>query len=585
MKKKRILSILLTMLIVLLQVPIVAFAETNYVAQIGTEKYETLTDAIASVTDTTPTTIKLINDVINEPVFAIGIEGSSPLKQNITIDLDGYKIIKSDSTGVGSIFTIIGSGTLTIDDSSTEKTGLITSGNSEKMRGFDVARGTFILKGGTITTSLKDTSWSGGGVNVWKQGEFIMEGGSIKDCKAGKHGGGVNVGTDNTKGSTITKGIFTMKGGTIKNCSTPSSSGWGGGVSNWTKFIMEGGTIEDNTTSNGGGGVTTSADASFIMTGGTIKGNTANGGNLDSSGGGVCGAGTLKIGGNAVITNNNWKETTNNFYLRNGNYIELDNPSVDMNVGIIMQNGTGKFTTNGIATNTGVFIPDNNDYAVHFNTSGYLELEIGYNIMVTVNDESMGTASANFNKAAVGSQISLTATPKPGYTFVKWESEDVDASTGTFEMPSKTVSVKAIFEKVYNYEFVEGNNQELTIGNIKTYILKIDGNHLLFENIKIGNLDLVKDEDYTVTEGSTIINFTEKGIAKLNSLSKGEYEILVLYSNGKEVKGKLNITISDIENPQTVDNYNIYIIIGAISLIGLLSTCIYLKNKKNNNKQ
>ena len=156
MKKKSIVRIFLIIFIVLLQFPLVVFAEKNYVAQIGTEKYETLTDAIASVTDTTPTTIKLINDIINEPVFAVGIEGSTPVKQNITIDLDGYKIVKDNSTGNGSIFTVIGYGTLTIDDTSNEKKGLITSGNSGRMRGVDVARGTFILKDGTITGSTKD---------------------------------------------------------------------------------------------------------------------------------------------------------------------------------------------------------------------------------------------------------------------------------------------------------------------------------------------------------------------------------------------------------------------------------------------
>lgn len=583
--KKKIFNLFLVVLMIIVFNPIIGYAEANYVAQIGTEKYETLTEAIAAVTDTTPTTIKIINDVINENVFVIGKEGSgnvSILKQNITIDLNGYKIIKSDSTGTGSIFTIIGSGTLTIDDSSKEKTGLITSGSSEIMRGFDVARGTFVLKGGTITTSLKDTNWSGGGVNVWKQGEFIMEGGAIKDCKAGKNGGGVNVGTDNTKWSTLTIGTFTMKGGIIKNCSTPSTSGWGGGVSNWTKVIMEDGTIEDNTASNGGGGITTSADATFIMTGGTIKGNTAKGGNIDSSGGGVCGAGILKIGGNAVITDNKWNLVTNNFYLRTANYIELDNPSSDMNVGIVMQNGTGKFTTNGIDANIGAFTPDNSDYVVQYNTSGYLELALGYNIVVSVNDESMGTASANFNKAAIGSKILLTATPKSGYAFVKWDTEDVDdISNGQFEMPNKTVAVKAIFEKSYNYEFLEGNNQKFTIGNIKSYILKIDGDYSLFESLKIGNLDLIKDEDYEVTEGSTIITFTDKGIAKLNALSKGEYEILVKYSNNKEVKGKLNIN-SNVDNPKTGDNIVLYLILGSISLVSLATCDFYLNHKRFN---
>lgn len=566
MKKKSIVRFFLIIFIVLFQFPLVVFAEKNYVAQIGTEKYETLTDAIASVTDTTPTTIKLINDIINEPVFVVGIEGSTPVKQNITIDLDGYKIVKDNSTGNGSIFTVIGYGTLTIDDTSNEKKGLITSGNSGRMRGVDVARGTFILKDGTITGSTKDSKWSGAGVNVWSTGTFIMEGGSIENCYSGKHGGGVHI--ENYGG------VFTMKGGTIKN---NISTGWGGGVCNGSNFTMEGGTIENNTTSNGGGGITTSG--TFTMTGGIIKENTANGNTIDESGGGVCGDGTLTIGGSAVIINNKWKETTNNFYLRNNRYIILDNPKTDMNIGIIMQNSTGKFTTNGLDNNIGLFTPDNSDYAVRYNKSGYLELAIGYNIIVTVNDESMGTASANFNKAAAGSQISLTATPKPGYAFVKWESEDVDnISDGQFEMPSKIVSVKAVFEKVYKYEFIEGNNAKLTVGDIKSYILKIDGDYSLFESLKLGNLDLIKDEDYEVTEGSTVITFTDKGIAKLNTLSKGEYEILVKYTNSKEVKGKV-ILNSKIENPKTGDNYTTYLITGIISLIGVISISFYTRRK------
>ena len=573
--KRKIFNLFLIVFIMMVFSPIV-HAETNYVAQIGTKKYETLTAAINDVTDTTPTTIKIINDVINENVFMIGKEGTgnvSTLKQNITIDLNGHQIVKNNGAGAGSIFTIIGSGTLTVDDSSKEKTGLITSGSSGIMRGIDVARGTFILKNGTITTSLKDTSWSGGGVNVWKQGEFIMEGGAIKNCKAGKHGGGVNVGTDNTSGSTTTKGIFTMLGGTIEN---NTSTGWGGGVCNWSTFVMEGGTIENNTTSNGGGGVSTSLDASFTMSGGTIKENIANGGD---GGGGVCAAGTLKIGGNAVITDNIWMTTTNNFYIRTGNFIELDNPSAKMNVGITLQNGFGKFTTNGSTNNIEAFTPDNSDYAVHYNTDGYLDIALGYDLVVTVNDESMGSASAKFSKVAAGNQIVLTATPKPGYAFVKWESTDIlDLSTGTFVMPDKNVSIKAIFEKSYNYEFLEGNNQKFTINSIKSFVLKIDGDHSLFQSLKVGNLDLIINEDYNVTEGSTVITFTDKGIVKLNTLENGEYEILVNYTNDKEVKGKVIIS-DEIKNPQTGDNYTTYLITGILSLIGLIGISFYTRKK------
>lgn len=64
---------------------------------------------------------------------------------------------------------------------------------------------------------------------------------------------------------------------------------------------------------------------------------------------------------------------------------------------------------------------------------------------------------------------------------------------------------------IYNYIFLKGDNQDLEVGKIKEYVLKIDGDYLLFDNIKIGNLDLVNNEDYKVTEGSTVITFTKKG--------------------------------------------------------------------------
>lgn len=198
-------------------------------------------------------------------------------------------------------------------------------------------------------------------------------------------------------------------------------------------------------------------------------------------------------------------------------------------------------------------------------------------IVVNVNNENYGTASATPNKGAKDTTISLVATPKPGYYFVKWESEDVNITNNEFVMPEKKVAITAVFEK-YSYEFLEGNNQELTIDDIKSFSLKIDGDYSLFQSLKVGNLELIKNEDYTVTEGSTVITFTDKGIAKLNTLSKGDHEILVTYTNNKEVKGKV-ILNSEIENPKTGDNYTTYLITGIISLIGVISISFYTRRK------
>ena len=69
---------------------------------------------------------------------------------------------------------------------------------------------------------------------------------------------------------------------------------------------------------------------------------------------------------------------------------------------------------------------------------------------VTVTNDGNGTASASPAKAAVGTEIALTATPKEGYHFKEWQ---VKSPTGLviannkFLMPDTNVEVKASFEK------------------------------------------------------------------------------------------------------------------------------------------
>ena len=133
--------------------------------------------------------------------------------------------------------------------------------------------------------------------------------------------------------------------------------------------------------------------------------------------------------------------------------------------------------------------------------------------------------------------------------------------------------------KKYSYDFIKGINQKFNVGNIKSYVLEIDGDYTLFQSLKIGNLNLIKDVDYIVSEGSTVITFTEKGLVKLNSLVKGDYEVLINYSNNKEVKGKLIINDSVEVNPNTKDNLILYFVFSLVSIAGL-RVCRYILNKK-----
>lgn len=168
-----------------------------------------------------------------------------------------------------------------------------------------------------------------------------------------------------------------------------------------------------------------------------------------------------------------------------------------------------------------------------------------------------------------------------GKRFKGWSLNNDGEIITELEMNENKI-VYAIWEDIpYTYSFIEGNNQKLTLDEIEKFNFTIDGNYYLFESLKIGDLDLIKDEDYKVTEGSTIISFTDKGLAKLNTLSKGEYEVLVKYQNGEEVKGKLTINKNE-ENPKTGDKIIVYLIIGSISLISIFGYSFYINHKKSN---
>ena len=68
---------------------------------------------------------------------------------------------------------------------------------------------------------------------------------------------------------------------------------------------------------------------------------------------------------------------------------------------------------------------------------------------ITMKTDGNGTASASHAKAIVGTEITLTATPKTGYHFKEWQiiSGSVTIKDDKFTMPDSEVEIKAIFEE------------------------------------------------------------------------------------------------------------------------------------------
>lgn len=58
-----------------------------------------------------------------------------------------------------------------------------------------------------------------------------------------------------------------------------------------------------------------------------------------------------------------------------------------------------------------------------------------------------GSAGASAYSCVPGTIVNLIATPADGWKFVKWESQQVTVTDGSFTMPDMDVTLKAIFEK------------------------------------------------------------------------------------------------------------------------------------------
>ena len=180
-----------------------------------TTNYKTFDEAFEAANAATSATLKLLTDItLAQP----GSTYSRVVTGNITLDLNG-KTLDTDETHTRSIFTLgikgtsidesewVAGGTLTIKDSSADKTGVIknlyaanagaiVSGNNE---------GKLILNSGTLTGV---TTGNGGVVRLQYSSTFTMNGGQIKDSKAALGGAIYNSGSS---------GSVTINGGEISN--------------------------------------------------------------------------------------------------------------------------------------------------------------------------------------------------------------------------------------------------------------------------------------------------------------------------------------------------------------------------------
>ncbi|MCL2196412.1 MAG: hypothetical protein FWB77_02225 [Treponema sp.] len=257
-----------------------------------------------------------INISADEAISPQELKVAPGSSNNMRSAASGIKVTLKGSGGTrelspnenGALFTIKANVTLVLDSGITLKG---RTGNSKTLVIVEKDGALIMNSGATIRDN--DYNGDGGGVYVYNDASFTMNGGTITNCTVwngyGRDGGGVVVfggGTFTMNNGTITKcsarsgggvlvlgGIFTMNGGQISENKSLVYLGaaydGGSGVCvtndyfyyNTTGvFTMNGGTIANNTSHNTGGGVT-AYDGEFYMKGGTISGNES------STGGGV----------------------------------------------------------------------------------------------------------------------------------------------------------------------------------------------------------------------------------------------------------------------------------------------------------
>lgn len=441
--KKRILSIVLTLCMVLMFVP-----QTVFAANDDATALQNLLNGGGTVTLSKDYTIDTTLSVQN----------------TVTLDLNGH-VIKM--TGSGSVISIAWSN-LTLQDSSPTAThtdaslpagGVITGGNAAYGGGVYVGSGgSMTMNGGTIK---KCSAECGGGVAA-ADGSFTMTGGTIANCTATTSnytygGGGVYFASSAT---------FTMNGGTIENCSSKTS---GGGVFSTSNFSMSGNAIIRGCSAKAGGGVRIDK-SSMTMNGGTIEACTSTNGTSDAvtitsnasllANGGIV-KGTVTFGSYSAINTTStdsytkfYNEVTNDGTISGGVYyggIQNDSSGTVSGtyhtVSFNSNGGSGSVPTQwfvnirtakalqpatiptkeGYNTFAGWY---NGDTAYNFTeaVTQNITLKAKYGDPQTYNisyDLDGGTATNPTSYTVECDAITLNNPVKPGYTFTGWSGTDL----------------------------------------------------------------------------------------------------------------------------------------------------------------
>lgn len=349
--------------------------------------------------------------------------------------------------------------------------------------------GVFTLRNGAILSCTADTSGhlSSRGGGVYNEGSFIMENGTIKGCTAIKMkerptGGVYNLKEFTMRGGTIgeegenendeshvynaadTAAVFTISG-TAKiytNVYNDSRLNADGGeifgevtnaVKNWSSAVIAGtegaaGSTEFKGKVTNNCIIEKGQFTGEVMNdgGGTIKGGTFTG-SVTNNLGAILGGDFSQaesLSGKLVITfdpNNGDNSSRQEVYWKKEGaplIAPIPKPTKEEHT------FEGWYYDNNGVNTKWDFETDKAKYTMTLTAQWKANT-----YTVTVENDGNGTASADPASAKMGAEVSLTAMPKSGYHFKRWEvvPDKVEIENNKFTMPADDVTVKAIFER------------------------------------------------------------------------------------------------------------------------------------------
>ena len=181
-----------------------------------------------------------------------------------------------------------------------------------------------------------------------------------------------------------------------------------------------------------------------------------------------------------------------------------------------------------------------------------------------------------------------------GYAFEGWYWEEEIVTPFDFENDVITWNETTLYAKwtpveysITNVTGLSGANNNQWVKGTKDGVVvtvKVSGEDNSFDHftsVKLDGKELVKDVDYTVEKGSTIVTLKPETLEKLDL---GEHTVTVLFDNG-EVNTTLTVLVANSQNatsPQTGDNSHmgLWIALMIFSLFEIAATLLYGRKKR-----